>query len=70
MNSVILILTPEEAGHLSEMMWLLKGCRMKEEITESMNTLEKKINSMAVEAITKIPKQKAELNDPQWPIDY
>ena len=64
MNSVILILTPEEAGHLSEMMSLLKGCRMEQDITESMNTLEQKIDSMAVKNITKIT------DTTDWPADY
>ena len=75
MNSVVLILNPEEASHLSEMMWLLKGCRMEEEITESINTLEKKINSMAVTVLTKQitnttswPTQKRDSRD--WPTDY
>ena len=71
MNSVILVLTPEEASHLHSMLWLFKGSQYPDNNwPKSIDTLEKKINSMAVEAITKIPKQKAELNDPQWPIDY
>jgi len=69
MNSVILILTPEEAGHLSEMMSLLKGCRMEQDITESMNTLEQKIDSMAVKNITKSTKTKI-TDTTDWPADY
>jgi len=69
MNSVILILTPEEAKHLPEMMYLLKGCRMEQDITESMNTLETKIDSMAIKNITKITESKI-TDTTEWPTDY
>lgn len=71
MNSVILVLTPEEASHLHNMLWLLKGSQYPDNNwPDSVNTLEKKINSMAVKAVTKKLKQPAEIKNPQWPTDY
>lgn len=70
MNSVILILTIEEAKHLPNMLWLLKGSEYPDNNwPKSIDTLEKKIDSMAIKNITSITESKI-TDTTEWPTDY
>ena len=67
MKSVILILTIEEAKHLPDMLWLLKGSQYPDNNwPKSVDTLKKKIDSITVKDVTK----KTEVCDGEWPTDY
>tara|TARA_B110000495_G_C22449782_1_gene281188 strand:- start:309 stop:494 length:186 start_codon:yes stop_codon:yes gene_type:complete len=61
MNTLTLQLTPEEASHLTEMIWLLKGSQQDNVWPESVNTLEIKIDTMI---------NKANNKRKDWPTDY
>jgi len=61
MKILTLQLTPQEAGHLTEMIWLLKGSQQDNVWPQSVDTLEKKIDIMISKAMS---------TDKDWPTDY
>lgn len=70
-NTVFLVLTSEEASHLHDMLWLLKGSQYPDNNwPKSVDTLEKKINTMVTAKITKKTKREDWPSDEDWPIDY